>query len=55
MGKADIKINTEPRWIGGAFNIKTRVIPARKTNPFWNSKNAAPSECIVVKVRPHQS
>jgi hypothetical protein len=51
MGKADFTVNNATRWTSPAFNIKTRVTPARKNNPFWNPKNSEPSPCVVISGR----
>ena len=50
MSRSEFLImQSQNRMTTPAFNIKTRVKPARKVNPFYNAKNAQPSPCVIIK------
>jgi len=52
MSRSDFKVNDKTRLTGRVYGTHGTINPFKKvpkSNPFFNPKNAAPSECKVVR------
>ena len=51
MSRSEVLImQASNRMTTPAFNVKTRVVPHRKVNPFYKEKNAVPWPVRIVTI-----